>query len=156
MSLKTKQAILLQAKALNLHPEKVHSALFQAHQFFDPHDQVQVKYEMLRAREAEGVALSATCAEFGFSRESYRHILTRFSREGMAGLFEHKRGRKGPVKATQEVRAFIRAEREKEGSLSVEQIIHRCHKQLGVIVSSRTVYRILEAEQKGKKKRRTQ
>ena len=153
MSPKTKQAILLQAKALNLHPEKVRSALFQAHQFFDPSDKVQVKYEMLRAREVEGVALSAACVEFGFSRESYRHILRRFSREGMAGLFEQKRGRKGPVKATQEVRAFIRGEREKEDSLSVEQIIHRCQKELQITISRRTVFRIFEEEQPSKKKR---
>jgi len=112
-----------------------------------------VKYEMLRAREVEGVALSAACVEFGFSRESYRHILRRFSREGMAGLFEQKRGRKGPVKATQEVRAFIRGEREKEDSLSVEQIIHRCQKELQITISRRTVFRIFEEEQPSKKKR---
>ena len=39
--------------ALNPHPEKVVEEMFSnaALEFFDPHDLVQVKYEMLRAVE---------------------------------------------------------------------------------------------------------
>ena len=75
---KPKRKILKQARAWNPHPERVKADLFKIHPFFDPEDKVQVKYEMLRAREVEGDGLSETCSKFGFSRESYRHILERF------------------------------------------------------------------------------
>lgn len=150
-----KRHILKQARALNDHPERVRAPLFWRHPFFDPQDKVQVKYELLRAREVEGVSLSEACKLYGFTRESYRHILRRFRAEGIKGLFERKRGRRGPVKATESVRAFLRGEREKQEQLSVHELIERCQRELGVSVSRRTVFRILDAEQEeadGKKK----
>lgn len=150
-----KRQILKQARALNEHPEQVRAPLFSRHPFFDPYDKVQVKYELLRAREVEGVSLTEACRRYGFTRESFRHILARFQAEGISGLFDRKRGRRGPVKATEAVRAFLRAERERQDHPSVQQLIERCHSELGVNVSRRTVFRILDAEQEdadGKKK----
>lgn len=150
-----KRQILKQARGLNEHPEQVRAPLFLRHPFFDPYDKVQVKYELLRAREVEGVSLTEACRRYGFTRESFRHILARFQAEGISGLFDRKRGRRGPVKATEAVRAFLRAEREKQEHPSVQQLIERCQSELGVSVSRRTVFRILDAEQEeadGKKK----
>ncbi|MBW8004093.1 MAG: helix-turn-helix domain-containing protein, partial [Planctomycetes bacterium] len=106
-----KHQVLKQARALNAHPERVRAPLFTDHPFFDPEDRAQVKYEMLRVREVDGVLITEACRLYGFTRESYRHILARFRREGIKGLFERKRGRRGPLKATARVREFIHAER---------------------------------------------
>lgn len=144
-----KRHILKQARALNDHPERVRAPLFSQHPFFDPQDKVQVKYELLRAREVEGVSLTEACRLYGFTRESYRHILARFRAEGIKGLFERKRGRRGPVKATESVRAFLRAERESQEHLSVQELIERCQGELGVSLSRRTVFRILDSEEEG-------
>jgi transposase len=147
-----KRQVLKQARALNTHPERVRSPLFSDHPFFDPEDKAQVKYEMLRVREVEGASLTEACRLYGFTRESYRHILARFRQEGIGGLFERKRGRRGPLKATDRVQEFIRAERRRQAGLSAEDLSKRCREQLGVILSRRTVFRILEAEEGGKKK----
>jgi transposase len=147
-----KRQVLKQARALNAHPERVRAPLFAAHPFFDPEDKAQVKYEMLRAREVENASVSEACELHGFTRESYRHILARFRREGVAGFFERKRGRQGPMKATDRVRAFIYAERRQKPDISAEQLIERCRKELGVTLSRRTIFRILETEDGSKKK----
>jgi transposase len=149
---KPKPKILKQARAWNPHPERVKADLFKSHPFFDPEDKVQVKYEMLRAREVDGDGLSETCSKFGFSRESYRHILDRFRLEGIAGLFGHKPGRKGPVKATEGVAEFIHGERSRDGSLSADELASRCGEECGVSLSRRTVFRILAATPESKKK----
>jgi transposase len=149
---KQKRQVLKQARALNAHPERVRSPLFADHPFFDPEDKAQVKYEMLRVREVEGASLTEACRLYGFTRESYRHILARFRQEGIGGLFERKRGRRGPLKATDRVREFIHAERRRQAELSAEDLIERCREELGVVLSRRTVFRILEAEEGSKKK----
>ena len=148
-----KRHILKEARALNDHPERVRAPLFSRHPFFDPEDKVQVKYELLRAREVERVSLKEACRLYGFTRESYRHILARFGEEGIKGLFERKRGRRGPVKATDRVRAFVRAERHEQEKLSVLKLIERCQRELGVSLSRRTVFRILDAEEDEDKKK---
>jgi len=152
-SKKAKREILKQTKSLNLHPEKVKAIVFHTHPFFDPEDKAQVKYEMLRAREVERAPLGNTCSEFGFSRESYRQILKRFSLEGIAALFGQKRGRKGPVKATKEVREFVRSELNKDNAFTTDDLIRRCQEEFNITLSRRTIFRILEKEDGGKKKR---
>lgn len=147
-----KRRILREARAFNPQPERVKAAAFATHPFFDAEDKVQVKYEMLRARELEGVGVTRACAQFGFSRESYRQILRRFRQEGIPGLFGQKRGRKTPLKATAQIREFLRAERDRQSGSSVQELIARCRDERGVALSRRTVFRILAEETVGKKK----
>jgi transposase len=148
-----KRQFLKEHKAWNPRPARVKADIFQSHPFFDPEDKVQVKYEMLRARELEGAALSDTCSQFGFSRESYRHILEHFREEGVAGLFGHKRGRQGPVKATAPVRDFICSEHVRDNSLTAEELAQRCAQEFEIVISRRTVFRVLEEKDRDKKKR---
>ncbi len=150
----TKSQILKEARAWNPQTERVTANIFKSHPFFDPEDRAQVKYEMLRAREVEKAPLTKTCLKFGFSRESYGHILKRFFQEGMSGLFGHKRGRKGPVKATEELREFIHSERARDRSLTAEELAERCNQRFGVTISRRTVFRIFAENKEDKKKRR--
>src|SRR6478735_934865 len=62
---------LQQQGTLNSRPQDVRDALFHQHDFFDPRDLVQVKYEMLRRVQAEGKSVTDTSADFGLSRPSF-------------------------------------------------------------------------------------
>ncbi|MCP4259602.1 MAG: hypothetical protein GY774_19135 [Planctomycetes bacterium] len=148
----SKRKLLKQVRGIHANPERVRSTLFRSHAFFDAEDKAQVKYEMLRRREVQKAGLVETCTAFGFTRESYRHILDRFQQEGMAGLFERKPGRRGPLKVTDEVRSVLEKEREQQPQLSPEQLARRCYDQTGVKLSRRTIYRVRE-EQGGQKKK---
>ena len=50
-----KTIALRQQGCLNPHPERITDELFQTREFFDARDLVQVKYEMPRRVEAEGL-----------------------------------------------------------------------------------------------------
>lgn len=148
----SKRKLLKQVRGIHGNPERVRSTLFQSHPFFDAEDKAQVKYEMLRRREVERSGLMESCREFGFTRESYRHILNRFQQEGMAGLFERKPGRRGPLKVTDEVRSVLEREREQDPQVSPEEVARRCYEQTGVKLSRRTIYRVREEQGRRKKK----
>ena len=151
---KDKRRTLREAGALNQHPDAVRATDFQTHPFFDPEDKAQVKYEMLRRREVEGEQLQETCARFGFTRESFRTILERFRLEGVLGLFDRKRGRKGPVKVTEEVRRFLLREHKKYPELSVDDLVHRCEEETDVSISRRSAYRALSESDPGEQKKK--
>lgn len=153
-SRKSKRNALQELRAWNPHPEKVKDPLFASHPFFDPEDKAQIKYEMLRRREVETAPLKVTCHDFGFTRESYRHLLERFRSEGMGGLFEHKRGRRKPLKANEEVRRLLRNEHRRDPNQGPDELARQCQDRIGVHLSRRTIYRVL-ADEGGKKKRRT-
>src|SRR5664280_1224981 len=61
---------LAKSRTLNPHPEAVLDAAFASSEFFDAADLVQVKYEMVRRVEVEGIAVNAasrTASGCGFS-----------------------------------------------------------------------------------------
>src|SRR5688500_10890039 len=67
----TKVKALLKEGTLNPSPEKVRDPKFQKNEFFDPHDLVQVKYEMLRRVSVEKAAVTEATEEYGVSRPTY-------------------------------------------------------------------------------------
>ena len=83
---------LRQQGILNRRPQTVTDELFGQREFFDAHDLVQVKYEMLRRVQKEGRPVSTTAAAFGFSRPSYYQAQSAFEQAGLAGLIPLKRG----------------------------------------------------------------
>src|SRR4029077_8164888 len=58
-----KREALREEGTLNPTPEEVHDPKFQENEFFDPHDIVQVKYEMLRRVSVENASVSAATEE---------------------------------------------------------------------------------------------
>ena len=60
-----KGSALAQDGALNPHPEVVSDALFTSNPFFDARDLVQVRYEMVRRHQADGVPISEVASDFG-------------------------------------------------------------------------------------------
>lgn len=139
-SKKAKRKFLEAAGALNPHPERVTDKKFlPPERFFDPLDKVQVKYEMLRANGVDEESVSEAARRFGYTRESFYQNLARFESEGVIGLTDRKRGRKGPVKLTGEVLEFVRQQREADPMLSGERLAEMVQERFGVQLHRRTV-----------------
>ena len=94
---------LAASRTLNPRPEAVVDEGFRGSEFFDARDLVQVKYEMVRRVEADGVPVSAAAGAFGFSRQSYYSAARALADEGLAGLVPAKPGPRGAHKLTDEV-----------------------------------------------------
>ena len=92
---------------LNPTPDEVHDPKFQENEFFDPHDIVQVKYEMLRRVSVENASVSAATEEYGVSRPTYYQTKASFDKGGVAGLVPQKRGPRGPHKLRGQALAFV-------------------------------------------------
>jgi len=148
----SKREFLRAAGAWNVRARRVESPVFAQSDFFDPRDKVQVKYEMLRAHEIEGVSVFAACRQFGFSRESFYTTAMALGTKGVVGLADQKRGRKGPHKLTPEVQQFILQEMEKDPTLSGAALAERVATQFSVSVHRRSIERF--RSESGKKKRR--
>ena len=92
----TKVRALLEEGTLNSAPENVRDAKFRGSEFFDPHDLVQVKYEMLRRVSIEKASVVSATEEYGVSRPTYYQTKASFEETGIAGLVPRKRGPHGP------------------------------------------------------------
>ena len=102
--------------ALNPHPEKVRDEFFldTKLEFFDPHDLVQVKYEMLRSVEKEGLLVTEASKRFGFSRPAFYQVQSQYKQVGITGFIRERPGPKSAHKLTPEVVEYIEG-RIKEG-----------------------------------------
>jgi len=129
-----------------LHPARarVRAAPFwEPPAFFDARDELQVKYEMLRAHFVEGQAVTAVCAAFGYSRQTFYQLRERFARRGLAGLRDGRPGPLGPVKCTPDVVAFLEAQRAADPTVSVVTLVDRLAQDRGVRLHRRTVERLV-------------
>ncbi len=68
---RAKQEAMSRQNVLYHNAESVTDELFQTEDFFDPHDLIQVKYEMLRRVRADDWSVTRAADAFGFSRISY-------------------------------------------------------------------------------------
>ena len=143
-----KTLALRQQGCLNPHPERVTDELFQAREFFDPRDLVQVKYEMLRRVETEGLPVSRSVAAFGFSRPSFYQAQETFQQGGLPALMPQKRGPKQAHKLTAEVLAFLRQVRQEDPSLRPAALVSRIQDRYGITVHPRSIERVLMRSQK--------
>ena len=81
-----KDAALAASRTLNSDPQRVTDPAFTAGGFFDPADLLQVKYEMVRKVEVEGVPVSAAARAFGFARQSVYNAQAALAAGRLAGL----------------------------------------------------------------------
>jgi hypothetical protein len=72
---------------LNRHPEKVRDPLFAEHDFFDPHDLVQLKYETIRAIEIDRRPIAHAALDFGLSRPTIYVHRKASDRKASKGFF---------------------------------------------------------------------
>jgi transposase len=143
-----KSLALRQQGGLNPHPERVTDELFQSREFFDPRDLVQVKYEMLRRVEIEGLPVNRSAAAFGFSRPSFYQAQATFQQGGLPALLPQKRGPKQAHKLTADVLAFLRQARQQDPSLRPVALAARIQDRYGLTVHPRSIERALVRSQK--------
>jgi transposase len=143
-----KSRALQQEGSMHPHPEQVTDELFLAHEFFDPRDLVQVKYEMLRRVQSEGQAVSRSAARFGFSRPSFYQAQAAFEQGGLPALMPQKRGPKKAHKLTAEVLAFARQAQQEDPSLRPAGLAALVKDRYGITVHPRSIERALTRSQK--------
>lgn len=105
--------------------------------FFLAADKVQVKYEMLRAHAVDGLSATAAARAHGYSRAAFYLVEAAFDAAGVAGLLDERRGRKGPVKLSSEILAFLHAGGGRSGAALAAEVEAR----FGVRLHRRTVER---------------
>jgi len=138
--------------AVNPRPQAVTDDLFVASEFFDPHDLVQVKYEMLRRVEEDGQSVTEAAAKFGFSRPSFYQAQSVLAQRGLAGLIPLKRGPKQARKLSAAILEFVRQARQDDPSLSARDLARRIQERFGVTVHPRTIERGVARDQKKRRK----
>ena len=143
-----KARALQQQGCLRRHPERVTDDLFVAHEFFDPRDLVQVKYEMLRRVQREGQAVNRSAAVFGFSRPSFYQAQAAFRQGGLPALMPRKRGPKDAHKLTADVLAFVRQARQDNPSVRPAVLVSLVKERYGITVHPRSIERALTRRQK--------
>lgn len=146
-----KATALRASGALHPNPNAVEEEAFRQHEFFDPRDRVQVKYEMLRRRNVDGRPIAEVARSFGVSRQSFYKTDAAFGSQGIPGLLPRRRGPKRAHKCTDEIIDFVErrhAVPPDDGGESEAQAVRR---RFGVSIHPRTIERALA---KRKKKRR--
>jgi transposase len=150
----SKRHALERARLRHPHPEKVLSPLFERIEFFDPNDKLQVKYEMLRSHEVEAVPIHRVAEVFGYTRQGFYQVRQAFREGGMAGLLEKKRGRKGAVKCTPEIVAFLVQQKQREPEISGRELAERVVEQFGVRMHRRTVEKVVKNLNRPRRKKK--
>jgi transposase len=130
------------AHALNPHPEEVRNELFHSgRRFFDPRDLVQVKYEMLRRVDHDGIPVSRAADEFGLSRPSFYRAKADFESGGLPGLLPEKPGPRHAHKLTEDVLSVIEGWLQEKPPPRRKELLDRLRRQLGIEVHPRSIER---------------
>jgi transposase len=146
-----KSETLREHHALHRRPTDVTDELFLTHEFFDPRDLVQVKYEMLRRVQVDRFSVSQAAETFGFSRPSFYQILAAFHHAGLPGLIAKRRGPKTAHKLTDEVLEYLQQLRALDEVLRSSELSEQVLKKFGVSVHPRSVERaLLRRRKKGR------
>jgi transposase len=143
-----KEEALRTAGALHPRPQAVRDPLFESHEFFDPRDSVQVKYEMLRRVDVDGHPVARTADTFGVSRPTFYQTQAAFTARGIAGLVPRKRGPHGAHKLDDTVMAFVTALRAEDPTLSTRALLPHIHARFGLEVHPRSLERALRRREK--------
>jgi transposase len=133
---------------LHPRPQAVRAPLFTSHDFFDPRDLVQVKYEMLRQVDVEGAPVARTADAFGVSRPTFYQTQAAFKQRGIAGLVPRKRGPHGAHKLDDAVMTFVTTLRTEDPALCVRALLPRFHDGFGLDVHPRSLVRALRRAEK--------
>lgn len=136
-----KYRALREQASLNPRPDAVTHPLFRDGDFFDAHDLLQVKYEMLRAVHIDKRSISEAARAFGFSRPSFYQAQAAFEDAGLAGLILHKTGPHSGHKLTPAVMEFLNRARVAEPAVRAERLASLVHQNFGVQVHPRSIER---------------
>ena len=150
-----KREVLKAQGALHPRPQDVTDPLFQESAFFDAHDVVQVKYEMLRRVRVDARRVSDAAADFGFSRPSFYAAKAAFQRAGLPGLLPQKRGPRHPHKLTDAVLAVLATVRTDGGAVPRTTALATVLKdRFGITAHPRSIERSLRRYRERQEKKR--
>ena len=140
---KIKYHNLKKAGLFNSDQERVKDPLFLEHtNFFDPCDNLQIRYEMLRSHLMESDSVVGICRRFGISRQSFYTLEEKFKKEGTAGLLPKKPGPRGPSKITAEVLEFVLQCLQADQKISIIEIKSQIKQKFGVSLHRRTIEKL--------------
>ncbi|UCG08283.1 MAG: helix-turn-helix domain-containing protein [Desulfobacterales bacterium] len=144
---------LAEKGSLNLKPEQVNDDLFLQHEFFDPCDLMQVKYEMVRRVQSDDWRVSDAAKAFGFSRVSFYQIQKSIEKQGLSGIMPQKRGPKGAHKFSEEVLVFIEDKLKEDDQLKASTLAELIQETFGFSIHVRSVEKVLQYRKKNRKNR---
>jgi transposase len=143
-----KSEALAQGGVLNPNPEVVRDVLFTSNPFFDAKDLVQVRYEMVRRHQIDGIAISEAAAAFGVTRPTFYKAQNALQAAGLAGLLPGRRGPKAGHKVSAEVIAFVTDLRAAKPEMTTSQCLDAIEARFGVKVHRRSLERALARKKK--------
>jgi transposase len=143
-----KRKILGQNGTLNKNPDKVADNNFKNIAFFDPNDIVQVKYEMLRSAQKEGVGILKASETYGFSRISFYKTHKAFKENGLSGLLPKKRGPRRAHKLTVEIMEFVSGLIDQKPDIKSTEIKKEIKKRFSITVHQRSIERAIKRSKK--------
>lgn len=143
-----KSEALAQDGVLNPNPEVVRDALFAGNPFFDAKDLVQVRYEMVRRHQVDGVAISEAAATFGVTRPTFYKAQNALQTAGLTGLLPGRRGPRDGHKVTAEVIAFVTELKAASPELTTSRSLDAVEARFGVKVHRRSLERALARKKK--------
>jgi transposase len=145
-----KLAALRRHHAQHPHPAVVRDAAFTSDDpFFDPHDLVQVRYEMLRRVREEGQSVTATAAAFGVSRPAFYAAAASFEQAGLPGLVPERPGPRRAHKLSEAVVEALAARSAADPSMRSADLARFTAEQFGIGVHPRSVERALARRKRG-------
>lgn len=143
-----KRKTLEQNGTLNKNPDKVADNNFKNIAFFDPNDIVQVKYEMLRSTQKDGVGILKASEAYGFSRISFYKIKKAFKEHGVAGLLPRRRGPRRAHKLTVEIMEFVSGLTHQKPDIKSTEIKEKIKERFSIAVHERSIERAIKRSKK--------
>jgi transposase len=143
-----KSTVLRQQGVLHARPQDVTDPLFRNHEFFDPRDAVQIKYEMLRRVRVEGFSITVAAAAFGFSRPAFYQVQAAYQRHGLTGLIPQRPGPRRAHKLSGEVLDFVLQHQARDPALRAAALANLVREAFGRTVHPRSIERALARRRK--------
>ena len=144
-----KRKTLRRFGVFNSAAEAVRDELFVNHEFFDPRDLIQVRYELLRRVHVDGVTIRQAASDFGFSRTTFYQIQSLSEQAGLPGLVPKRPGPRRAHKLSDEVLDFLLLQRrEADEPLRSDLLAEMVHQKFGLSVHPRSIERALLRQQK--------
>jgi transposase len=154
MEYNKKMLLFKKQGTFNPNSAKVSNRLFLENDFFDSHDVIQTKYEMIRCVQKENITIKEASKSFGFSRPAFYQAQSSFEQEGLRGLFPKHRGPKNRHKLSQEIMQFVNDAMESNPSLTIKEIVPMIKKRYDLEVHARSIARArLSQKTSGEKKK---
>ncbi len=143
-----KSDLLRRQGVLHRRPQDVTDPLFHSSPFFEARDLVQVRYELLRRVQVEGLTVTTAATSFGFSRSAFYQAQDAYQRSGFAGLIPQRRGPRQAHKLSNQVIAFVLQHQAHEPALPTTTLCQLIKEAFGVSVHPRSLQRALARYQK--------